>query len=81
MKSGKSSNRETLIHNKYLVYMQILGAFCVALIAGQYFNLFQISSDFLGVIIVNNFAFSIIIGFVGFLYLRKRLKEIEDAVD
>lgn len=59
MKSKKpSKNKAILIHNKYLAYTQILAVFCVALIAGQYFKLFEISSDFIGVIIINNFVFA-----------------------
>ena len=75
-----SKDRDLLRHAKYLVYMQILAALCVALIAGQYFKLFTIQSDFLGVVIINNFVSAGILGFVGFMFLRRKLEEIEDTI-
>lgn len=60
--------------------MQILAALCVALIAGQIFEVFIISSDLFGVLIVNNFVVAGIVGFLGFLFLRKKLEEIEETI-
>ena len=78
-KDNPSKQKQILRHAKYLVYTQILAGLCIALIAGQYFNLFAISSDFFGVVIINNFVSAVIIGFVGFLFLRRKLEEIENG--
>ncbi|PIU21645.1 MAG: hypothetical protein COT15_01225 [Candidatus Diapherotrites archaeon CG08_land_8_20_14_0_20_34_12] len=75
-----SKDRAVLLHNKYIAYLQIFSALCIGLIAGQYFKLFEIYSNFFGVIIFNNYVLAIILGFIGFLYFRKKLENIEEMV-
>ncbi|MBI4043200.1 MAG: hypothetical protein HY393_00145 [Candidatus Diapherotrites archaeon] len=77
MKYAKVSKSNILLkHAKYLMFLQILAGLCIALIAGQYFN-FPISLGILGLIKINNFVLAVILGFIGFLHLNKKLMEFE----
>ena len=69
-----------LQHNRIISYLQILTGICVAIWAGQVFKLFEIKSDILGLIIINNFAIAIMVGLIGWYYLRRKLKTIEITI-
>jgi len=79
MKTKFSLERETHRHKKYLVYMQILAALCLAILASDYFKLLEIRASFFFVE-VNNAILALIVGFVGFYYLREQIGKIEDTI-
>lgn len=67
-----------LRHEKYLVYLQVLGSFCFTLLAAQYFKILEIQTPIFNAFIVNNFTIATAIGIGGFIVLRKKLNIIED---
>ncbi len=69
-----------LQHNKYIAYLQIYAGFCLAIIAGQAFRLFEVKSDLFGIIIINNFVMAVIVGVIGLVFFRSKLKAIEHGM-
>lgn len=76
-----SKDSLTLRHNKYIVYTQIWAAFCLSIIASDVFNVFKIETNFFQIVIINNFVLAVILGILGLMFFRWKLKEIESKIE
>ena len=69
-----------LRHAKYITYMQIYAGFCLAIMASGIFGILKIEHDLFGVIIINNFVLAVILGILGVIFFRHKLKSIENSI-
>ncbi len=67
----------TLQHNKYIAYIQIWAAFCLAILASDYFNIFEIRTVVWQAIFINNWIVGISFGLIGLLFFRSKINRIE----
>lgn len=71
------SNSLTLRHNKYVAYVQIWAAFCLTILASDFFNFFEIRTNIAQFFVLNNFLVALMLGVVGYMYFRSQLHTIE----
>jgi hypothetical protein len=71
------SNSLTLRHNKYVAYIQIWAAFCLAILASDFFNFFEIRTNIAQFFVLNNFRVALMLGVIGYMYFRSQLHFIE----
>ncbi len=70
----------TLRHTKYVAYVQIWAAFCLAIFASQFLGVVEIRTSTQQIIAINNFVIAILFGLTGFFFFRSRLRRIERMV-
>ncbi len=75
-----SKDSFTLQHNKYVAYLQIWAAFCLAIMAGSFFGIIKIQTYIFPAIFLNNFIAAVVLGFVGLLFFRSQMHQLENRI-